>query len=137
VAEGLRLTCGVAWCDAAREALSPLAMADHPGGVYALKEEVAAGRFKLWAATLAGDPAGWIVTSLNDTQHGLSLFIHFAAGGAPDTPLAPSALMALEAFAEGQGARRVTFWTRRTGLAKLAQANGYTLSIVAEKQVGK
>jgi hypothetical protein len=136
VAQSLKIASGAEWTSEASFALAPLA-GEHPGGVDRVRDDIAAGRATLWAATLGGDAAGWIVTSTPQTAHGLEFFILYAVGGCAGSPLAPAALVALEQHAAALGCVHLTFWTRRPGLARLAELSGYTLSIVAEKRVQK
>jgi hypothetical protein len=120
---------GAAWA-----ALAPLADAQ-PGGIAHLAAEIDAGWRTLWAGSINGHAAGWMVTRTETAPDGLEFWISYAIGGDASRPVSPACLAAVESYAAGLGCRRVIFWTRRTGLARIAELAGYSVDLVLQKEL--
>lgn len=131
----VRLVLQAALDGAAWAALAPLADAQ-PGGIAHLADEINKGGRTLWAASINGHAAGWMVTRTETAPDGIEFWISYAIGGDASRPIAPACLAAVESYAAGLGCRRVVFWTRRVGLARIAEMAGYSVDLVLQKEVG-
>jgi hypothetical protein len=128
------LTPGRELSDDAADALAEL-VNDHPGGIRHLSHQLLTRAVTIWAASIDGAAAGWMVTKETLGPDGVEFWILFAVGGAPRSPIAPACLEAIEAHAKSKGCVRVVFWTQRPGLARIAEARGYGITLVCQKEV--
>lgn len=87
------------------------------------REGVTSGRLALWSVQIDGEPQGGLVWDVE--ADGALTVLAMACDGSHGAAVASEVARVFEGMAKLTGAPRLRFWTRRPGLRRMMQGQGY------------
>ncbi|MCG7626490.1 hypothetical protein MHM88_01630 [Epibacterium sp. MM17-32] len=87
------------------------------------RDGVTSGRLALWSVQIDGEPLGGLVWDVE--ADGALTVLAMACDGSPGAAVASEVARVFEGMAKLTGARRLRFWTRRPGLRRVMEGQGY------------
>ncbi|WP_106163686.1 hypothetical protein [Tritonibacter scottomollicae] len=87
------------------------------------RDGVTSGRLALWSVQIDGEPQGALVWDVE--ADGALTVLAMACDGSRGAAVASEVARVFEGMAKLTGARCLRFWTRRPGLRRMMQGQGY------------